>query len=97
MQHFTEFVRVRVAEGAEEEFLASRPGAIEGVRREIVGFVDAPVIAKVGDREWVDVWIYETEAQAQEAMERAADIPEFMRMATVSEVLSIEYGISTPM
>lgn len=96
MQHFVEFVRVRVHPEAEAEFLASRPGAIAGVRRDVEGFVDAPVIAKVGDHEWVDVWIYETEEQAMKANEQAADIPEFMRMAAVSEVVSIETGQSEP-
>ena len=96
MTHLVEFVRVRVHDGKEAEFLAARPGAIEAVRQRVAGFVDAPVIARVADTEWVDVWIYTTEAEATKANEMAADIPEFMRMANVSEVVSVEMGQSEP-
>ncbi|GAA4157801.1 hypothetical protein [Actinomadura keratinilytica] len=96
MQHFVEFVRVRVKPAAEKDFLDGRPDAIAGVRRQISGFVDAPVIAKVADEEWGDVWIYQAKEDAERADERASDIPEFMRMAELSEVISIETGWSDP-
>ncbi|MET0822404.1 MAG: hypothetical protein ABWY58_15685 [Aeromicrobium sp.] len=96
MSHLVEFVRVRVHDGQEAEFLAARPAAVEAVRRRIAGFVDAPLIVKVAENEWIDVWIYETEEEAAKANESAADIPEFMAMANVSDVVSVETGHQAP-
>lgn len=89
-QHLVEFVRVRVHDSKEEEFIASRPGAVAGVAETIPGFVAAPVFAKGEDGIWTDVWIYDSLEQAEAANAKAADIPGFMRMAAVSEVVSIE-------
>ena len=89
-QHLVEFVHVRVHDGQEEEFLASRPGAVAAVAAAIPGFVAAPVIAKGEDGLWTDVWIYDSAEQAEAANAEAADMPEFGRMAAVSEVVSID-------
>jgi hypothetical protein len=89
-QQLVEFVRIRVHDGQEEEFLASRPGAVSAVASAIPGFVAAPVIAKGEDGLWTDVWIYDSVEQAEAANAKAADMPEFGRMAGVSEVVSID-------
>jgi hypothetical protein len=89
-QHLVEFVRIRVQDGQEEEFLASRPGAVAAVAAAIPGFVAAPVIAQGEDGLWTDVWIYDSTEQAEAANAEAADIPEFLRMAAVSEVVGID-------
>jgi antibiotic biosynthesis monooxygenase (ABM) superfamily enzyme len=89
-QHLVEFVHIRVHDGQEEEFLASRPGAVAAVAAAIPGFVAAPVIAKRGDGTWTDVWVYDSVEQAETANAKAADMPEFGRMAAVSEVVSID-------
>jgi hypothetical protein len=81
-QHLVEFVHIRVHDGREEEFLASRPMAVSAVA--------APVIAKGEDGLWTDVWIYDSIDQAEAANAKAADMPEFGRMAAVSEVVSID-------
>jgi len=52
--------------------------------------IAAPVIAKGEDGLWTDVWIYDSAEQAEAANAKAADMPEFGRMAAVSEVLSID-------
>lgn len=92
MHHFVEYVRLRVQEGREEEFLRNRPGAIEAIAEKFAGFVGAPVNARVGDHEWVDVWIYATKKEADAANEQAADIPGFMAYASLAEILNIEVG-----
>jgi len=92
MQHFVEYVRLRVQEGREEEFLRNRPGAIEAIAERFPGFVGAPVNARVGDHEWVDVWIYATQEEAETANAQAADIPGFMAYASLSEIMNIEVG-----
>ena len=89
-QHLVEFVRIRVHDGQEEEFLTSRPAAVAAVAAAIPGFVAAPVIAKAEDGTWTDVWVYDSVEQAEAANEKAAGMPEFGRMAAVSEVLSID-------
>jgi antibiotic biosynthesis monooxygenase (ABM) superfamily enzyme len=89
-QHLVEFVHIRVHDGREEEFLASRPMAVSAVAAAIPGFVGAPVIAKGEDGLWTDVWIYDSIDQAEAANAKAADMPEFGRMAAVSEVVSID-------
>jgi antibiotic biosynthesis monooxygenase (ABM) superfamily enzyme len=89
-QHLVEFVHLRVHDGQEEEFLASRPGAVAAVAAAIPGFVAAPVVAKGEDGTWTDVWIYDSVEQAEAADAEAADMPEFGRMAAVSEVVSID-------
>jgi antibiotic biosynthesis monooxygenase (ABM) superfamily enzyme len=89
-QHLVEFVHIRVRDGQEEEFLAGRPGAVAAVAAAIPGFVGAPVIAKGDDGLWTDVWIYDSVEQAEAANARAVDMPEFGRMAAVSEVVSID-------
>ena len=86
-QHLVEFVHIRVHDGQEDEFLASRPGAVAAA---IPGFVAAPVIARGEDGLWTDVWIYDSVEQAEAANAKAADMPEFGRMAAVSEVVSID-------
>ena len=90
MQHFVEYVRLRVQPGREEEFLQNRPGAIEAIAEKFAGFVGAPVNARVGDHEWIDVWIYATQADAANA--QAADIPGFMAYASLAEIVKIEAG-----
>ena len=92
MQHFVEYVRLRVQEGREEEFLRNRPGAIEAIAEKFPGFVGAPVTARVGDHEWVDVWIYATQEEAEAANAQAADIPGFMAYASLAEIVNIEVG-----
>ncbi|MGY1641737.1 hypothetical protein ACI782_11480 [Geodermatophilus sp. SYSU D00703] len=89
-QHLVEFVHVRVHDGREEEFLASRPGAVAAVAAAIPGFVAAPVIARGEDGLWTDVWIYDSVEQAEAANATAADLPQFLRMAAVSDVVSID-------
>ena len=89
-QHLVEFVHIKVQDGQEGEFLASRPGAVAAVAAAIPGFVGAPVIAKGDDGLWTDVWIYDSVEQAEAANAKAGDMPEFGRMAAVSEVLSID-------
>lgn len=92
MQHFVEYVRLRVQQGREEEFLRNRPGAIEAIAETFPGFVGAPVNARVGDHEWVDVWIYATQEEADAANAQAADIPGFMAYAALAEIVNIEVG-----
>jgi antibiotic biosynthesis monooxygenase (ABM) superfamily enzyme len=92
MQHFVEYVRVRVTPENEQEYLAARPGAVAAIAEAIPGFIAAPVFAKVSDQEWTDVWIYDTQANADTANDRAADIPGFMKMASLLEIVSIETG-----
>ncbi len=41
MQHFVEYVRLKVQEGREEEFLRNRPGAVEAIAGRFAGFVGA--------------------------------------------------------
>ena len=90
MQHFVEYVRLRVQQGREEEFLRNRPGAIEAIAEKFAGFVGAPVNARVGDHEWVDVWIYATQEEADAANAQAADIPGFMAYRSLAEIVKIE-------
>ena len=92
MQHFVEYVRLRVQPGREEEFLQNRPGAIEAIAEKFAGFVGAPVNARVGDHEWIDVWIYATQEEADAANAQAADIPGFMAYASLAEIVKIEVG-----
>lgn len=92
MQHFVEYVRLRVQQGREEEFLRNRPGAIEAIAEKFAGFVGAPVNARVGDHEWIDVWIYATQEEADAANAQAADIPGFMAYASLAEIVNIEVG-----
>ena len=92
MEHFVEYVRLRVQEGREEEFLRNRPGAIDAIAERFPGFVGAPVHARVGDHEWVDVWIYATQEEAEGANAQAADIPGFMAYASLAEIVNIEVG-----
>lgn len=40
MQHFVEYVRLRVQQGREEEFLRNRPGAVEAISEKFAGFVE---------------------------------------------------------
>jgi hypothetical protein len=92
MQHFVEYVRLRVQQGREEEFLQNRPGAIEAIAEKFAGFVGAPVNARVGDHEWIDVWIYATQEEADAANAQAADISGFMAYASLAEIVQIEVG-----
>lgn len=89
-QHLVEFVHLRVHDGQEEEYLASRPAAVAAVAAVIPGFVAAPVVAKGEDGRWTDVWIYDSAEQAEAANAKAAELPEFCRMAAVVEVVSID-------
>ncbi|MEB3369801.1 hypothetical protein [Saccharopolyspora mangrovi] len=89
-QHLVEFVHIRVHDGQEEEFLASRPRAVADVAAAIPGFISAPVIAKGDDGLWTDVWIYDSLEQAEAANAKAADLPGFTRMAAVSDVVSVD-------
>ncbi|MGY1623881.1 hypothetical protein ACI789_16915 [Geodermatophilus sp. SYSU D00965] len=72
------------------EFVSIRPGAVAAVAAVIPGFVAAPVIARGEDGLWTDVWIYGSVEQVEAANAKAADLPEFLRMAAVSEVVSID-------
>lgn len=92
MQHFVEFVRLRVQQGHEEEFLRNRAGAIEAIAEKFPGFVGAPVNARVADGEWIDVWIYQTQEEAEAATAQAADIAGFMAYASLAEIVNMETG-----
>jgi antibiotic biosynthesis monooxygenase (ABM) superfamily enzyme len=92
MQHCVEFVRLRVQQGREEEFLRNRPRAIEAIAEKFPGFVGAPVNARVGDHEWVDVWIYATKEEADAANAQAEGISGFMAYASLAEIVNIEVG-----
>ena len=48
--------------------------------------------ARVGDHEWIDVWIYATQEEADAANAQAADIPGFMAYASLAEIVKIEAG-----
>lgn len=92
MKHFTEFVRLRVQQGQEDMFLRNRPAAIAAIAAKFPGFVGAPVNARVGDHEWIDVWIYATEEEANAANAAAESIPDFMAYASLAEIVTIEVG-----
>jgi antibiotic biosynthesis monooxygenase (ABM) superfamily enzyme len=95
LAHFTEFVRLRVQPGREDEFLANRAGAISAIAEQIPGFVGAPLHVRVGDHEWIDIWIYATKEDADTANAQAENIPGFMAYAGLAEIVNIEVG-STP-
>lgn len=92
MQHFVEYVRLKVQQGREDEFLRNRPGAVAAIAEKFPDFVGAPVNARVGDHEWVDVWIYVTKEEADAAMAQSGDIPGFMAYASLAEIVNIEVG-----
>lgn len=92
MQHFTEFVRLRVTPGKEEEFLRNRPAAVAAIADKFPGFVGAPVNARVGDNEWIDVWIYATQEEAEAATAAAEGVPGFMAYASLAEIVNVETG-----
>ncbi len=89
-QHLVEFVHVRVQEGQEEEFLASRPGAVAAVAAAIPGFVAAPVIAKGEDGTWTDVWVYETPEAAEGANHDAENVPAFLALVELQRDVTVE-------
>jgi hypothetical protein len=92
LKHFVEFVRLRVQQGREQEFVANRAAAITAIADRFPDFVGAPVNARVDDHEWVDVWIYLTQEAAETANAQAETVPDFMAYAALAEIVSIETG-----
>ena len=80
-----ELTRFTLDPAREQEFLASRPQVLAGLRK-LPGFVDA-TLARVDERTWVDVLVWESRAHAEAALEQAPSIPELAPVFELPEEL----------
>jgi hypothetical protein len=85
-----EIVRSAIAPDREAEVLASRPHAMARFRESFPALRSA-TLARFDDGTWVDLLIWDSRADAQEAARRAAEIPELAAfMALLGSVSSFE-------
>jgi hypothetical protein len=70
-----ELARFRVHEGAEPQLLAERPAMLEALRRRFPGCL-AAYLTKEDDGVWLDIVLWRSRAEAEEAAQAIESVPE---------------------
>ena len=70
-----ELARFRVFEGAEPQLLAERPAMVDALRRRFPGCL-AAYLTKEDDGGWLDVVLWRSRAEAEEAAKAVNSVPE---------------------
>ncbi|TDV44810.1 antibiotic biosynthesis monooxygenase [Actinophytocola oryzae] len=70
-----ELARFRIHDGAEEEFLAERPGMIAALRRRFPGCL-AAFLTREDDGGWLDVIVWRDAEAAEESAQLITTVPE---------------------
>ncbi len=92
MAAYVEVCRYRSQGVSEEEFLDLRTAAILAVKAAFPGLVDVPVLSKLEDGTWVDIWIYDSLESAEAANSGAGEVPGYVRWAKFLRDAQIEAG-----
>jgi hypothetical protein len=71
-----ELVHFRIHEGAEETMLAERPGMINALRGRFPGCLAAYLTKEDDDGGWLDVLLWRSRADAEEAAREITSVPE---------------------
>jgi heme-degrading monooxygenase HmoA len=86
-----ELTRFTLDPAREHELLATRPQVLARLRK-LPGFVEA-TLARVDERTWVDVILWESRAHAEAAIEQAPSIPELApAFALPEQLLACEHA-----
>ncbi len=92
MARALEIVRLTVRPGEEEAFVQERQAVTEALRRKFPGYVRA-VRARLEDRSWLDLVVWESREQALDAARRAPEMPELASwFAHIAEVQWMEHA-----
>src|SRR5688572_30726349 len=87
-----EVVRSSVPDERVDEMLARRPAAMARFQEEFPGLLSA-TLGRLEDGSWIDVIVWRSREEAEEASRRYAEIPELASfMALVGEVHSFDLG-----
>ncbi len=87
-----EMARFRVAPEHEHDMREKRRAAIAALRRVCPGLVSEQ-LARVDERTWMDLIVWETRAAAEAAAEKALEIPEAAAyFGTLEEVVAMEHA-----
>lgn len=70
-----ELARFRIHEGAEAQLLAERPAMVDGLRRRFPGCL-AAYLTREDDGGWLDVVLWRSRAEAEEAAQAVNSVPE---------------------
>jgi hypothetical protein len=70
-----ELARFRIHNGAEAQLVAERPAMVEAMRRRFPACL-AAYLTKEGDGGWLDVVLWRSRAEAEEAAGLIASVPE---------------------
>ena len=87
-----ELARIRVADGAESDFLAERPAMVAALRDRFPG-VRAAYLGRLEDSLWIDVVVWDTRQQAEAAAKDVFDHPEIAGwFRHIEEVIAMEHA-----
>ena len=87
-----ELARVRIADGAEPDFLAERPAMLAALRDRFPG-VRAAYLGRLDDGLWIDVVVWDTRQQAETAARDAFNHPEIAGwFRHIQEVIAMEHA-----
>ena len=92
MSQVIEVVRSSVPQERQAEMLARRPAAMELFKREFPGLQSA-TLGRLDDGSWVDVIVWRSREEAEDAARRYVEIPELASfMSLVGDVHSFDMG-----
>ena len=87
-----ELARIRVADGAESDFLAERPAMVAALRDRFSG-VRAAYLGRLEDSLWIDVVVWDTRQQAEAAAKDVFNHPEIAGwFRHIEEVIALEHA-----
>jgi hypothetical protein len=70
-----ELASFAISDGTEADFLAERPGMIAALKRAFPGVLGA-WLTRLDDGTWLDVILWQSREEAEEAARRISDLPE---------------------
>jgi hypothetical protein len=71
-----EVTQFEIGPGTEAEMLATRPAAVRAIRAACGGLIDARLFRGETPGSWIDVWFWESLADARAAAATAMTLPE---------------------
>ena len=93
MPAYVEVCRYQSNGISEAEFVNLRAAAILGIRAAFPGLVDVPVVCRLDDGTWIDIWIYDSAESAEAANAGADGVEDYVRWSAFLSDGTIEAGL----
>jgi antibiotic biosynthesis monooxygenase len=87
-----EIVRVRPKEGAVERLLEIRDEMVQSYRDNFPAFVSCRLLSPADSEEWVDLWFWKTQEDAEHALANTQLTPLFEEWGTLVEMVRFEWA-----